>query len=169
MKILHVIHSVDPRGGGPIEGIRQLIPALASQGVAMEVMSLDAPGAPGTTDFPVPLHTTGPSRSGYGYNPLAVPWLKKNQRNYNAIIVNGLWQYAGFASWRALRHTSTPYYVYPHGMLDPWFKRQYPLKHLKKWLYWPWGEYRVLRDARAKQTPTMVKNINEPVMIYLKD
>ena len=23
------------------------------------------------------------------------------------------------------------------------------VKHLKKWLYWPWGEYRVLRDAAA--------------------
>jgi glycosyltransferase involved in cell wall biosynthesis len=33
-------------------------------------------------------------------------------------------------------------------MLDPWFKHQYPLKHLKKWLYWPWGEYPVLRDAK---------------------
>ena len=34
-------------------------------------------------------------------------------------------------------------------MLDPWFKRQYPLKHVKKWLYWPSAEYRVLRDASA--------------------
>jgi glycosyltransferase involved in cell wall biosynthesis len=34
-------------------------------------------------------------------------------------------------------------------MLDPWFKHTYPLKHLKKWLYWPWAEYRLLRDARA--------------------
>ncbi len=34
-------------------------------------------------------------------------------------------------------------------MLDPWFKKTYPLKHLKKWLYWPWAEYRVLRDAKA--------------------
>jgi glycosyltransferase involved in cell wall biosynthesis len=34
-------------------------------------------------------------------------------------------------------------------MLDPWFKHRYPLKHLKKWLFWPWAEYRVLRDARA--------------------
>jgi glycosyltransferase involved in cell wall biosynthesis len=39
--------------------------------------------------------------------------------------------------------------VFTHGMLDPWFKRQYPLKHLKKWLYWPWADYRVLRDAAA--------------------
>jgi hypothetical protein len=34
-------------------------------------------------------------------------------------------------------------------MLDPWFKRTYPLKHLKKWLYWTWGDYWVLRGARA--------------------
>ncbi len=34
-------------------------------------------------------------------------------------------------------------------MLDPWFKRTFPLKHLKKWLYWPWADYRVLRDAAA--------------------
>jgi glycosyltransferase involved in cell wall biosynthesis len=34
-------------------------------------------------------------------------------------------------------------------MLDPWFKRTYPLKHLKKWAYWPWADYRVLRDASA--------------------
>ena len=34
-------------------------------------------------------------------------------------------------------------------MLDPWFRRRYPLKHAKKWLYWPWAEYRVLRDAAA--------------------
>jgi glycosyltransferase involved in cell wall biosynthesis len=32
-------------------------------------------------------------------------------------------------------------------MLDPWFKRTYPLKHFKKWAYWPWADYRVLRDA----------------------
>jgi glycosyltransferase involved in cell wall biosynthesis len=34
-------------------------------------------------------------------------------------------------------------------MLDPWFKRTYPIKHAKKWLYWPWAEYRVLRDASS--------------------
>src|SRR6202035_5181428 len=39
--------------------------------------------------------------------------------------------------------------VFPHGMLDPWFKEAFPLKHLKKWLYWPWADYRVLRDAAA--------------------
>ncbi len=39
--------------------------------------------------------------------------------------------------------------VYPHGMLDLWLWRTYPLKHLKKWLHWLWADYRVFRDARA--------------------
>jgi glycosyltransferase involved in cell wall biosynthesis len=65
------------------------------------------------------------------------------------VIVQGLWQYSSFGVRRALRGTPTPYFVFPHGMLDPWFKRTYPLKHLKKLLYWPWAEYRVLRDAAA--------------------
>jgi glycosyltransferase involved in cell wall biosynthesis len=34
-------------------------------------------------------------------------------------------------------------------MLDPWFHRTNRLKEAKKWLYWPWGDYRVLRDAHA--------------------
>src|SRR5258708_12756609 len=61
----------------------------------------------------------------------------------------GLWQPHILAVWQRFQKTAIPYFVFPHGMLDPWFKRTYPLKHLKKWLYWPWAEYRVLRDARA--------------------
>jgi glycosyltransferase involved in cell wall biosynthesis len=75
--------------------------------------------------------------------------LRAHGGEYDAVVTHGLWQYHGFAVWLALRNQSTPYFVYPHGMLDPWFKQAYPLKHLKKWLYWPWAEYRVLRDARA--------------------
>ena len=34
-------------------------------------------------------------------------------------------------------------------MLDPYFKRAFPVKHFKKQVYWLAREYRVLRDARA--------------------
>ena len=63
--------------------------------------------------------------------------------------MNGIWQFHSFAVWRTLRNSSTPYVVFTHGMLDPWFKKRYPVKHVKKWMYWPWAEYRVLRDAQA--------------------
>jgi glycosyltransferase involved in cell wall biosynthesis len=97
----------------------------------------------------MPVHALGPGRGSYGYAPGFSRWLRERHAQYDAVIVQGIWQYSSFGVWRALRGTSTPYFVFPHGMLDPWFKRTYPLKHLKKLLYWPWAEYRVLRDAAA--------------------
>ena len=81
--------------------------------------------------------------------PRLLSWLRENATRYDAVIVNGIWQYHSYATWLALHRSETPYFVFTHGMLDPWFKRRHPLKHLKKWLYWPWADYRVLRDAQA--------------------
>jgi len=149
LRLLHVISSLDPRGGGPVEGIRQLARVDEAMGNTVEVVCLDAPDAPWMHDQPFVVHALGPSPVSYRYNARFVDWLREHAPRFDAVIVNGLWQYHGFAVWRALAGTPTPYFVFPHGMLDPWFKRAYPLKHLKKWLYWPWAEYRVLRDARA--------------------
>lgn len=149
MKILHVISSVDPRNGGPIEGVRNQGEYLINQGHLVEVVSLDSPESECLIDFPLTVHPVGPAKGKYAFCNKLIPWLKLNARNYDAVIVNGIWQFHSFATWRALRNSGVPYYVYTHGMLDPWFKNAYPLKHLKKWLYWPWADYRVLRDAKS--------------------
>ncbi|MGC4060843.1 MAG: glycosyltransferase [Aquabacterium sp.] len=149
-RILHCISSVDPRKGGPIEGLKQLSTVNQQHGHVIEVMSLDHPDDPWVKALPFKCHAMGPCYIGnYQYSPRWVPWLRANAHRYDAVIVNGIWQYHAFGVWRALRGTATPYFVFTHGMLDPWFKRNYPLKHLKKWLFWPWAEYRVLRDATA--------------------
>lgn len=150
MKILHAISSTNPAGGGPIEGIRQLWGPLKELGADMEIACCDAPDASWLSTSGLPLiHALGPAHFKYGYTPRLLPWLREHAGRYDAVIVRGLWQYHGFAVWRALAGTKMPYFVFPHGMLDPWFKKTYPLKHLKKWLYWPWAEYRILRDAKA--------------------
>ncbi len=140
---------MDPRGGGPMEGVLQLATQLRAWGHSNEAVTLDAPGQTYFALFPGEVHALGPSRGGYRYNAKLVPWLRREAHRYDAVIVNGLWQYHSFGAWRALGQMDVPYYVFPHGMLDPWFRRTYPLKHLKKWLYWPWADYRALRDARA--------------------
>lgn len=149
MKILHIISSVNPQGGGPIEGIKQLQPLLKQLGITVEVACCDAPDAPWLATCSLPIvHTLGPTKNKYGYTTHLIRWLHANASRFDAIIVNGIWQYIGFAVRQALVGTQIPYFVFTHGMLDPWFKHTYPFKHLKKWLYWPWAEYRVLRDAR---------------------
>jgi glycosyltransferase involved in cell wall biosynthesis len=149
VKILHVISSANPAAGGPIEGVKQLASVNRPLGHQIEVASLDAPDAPFLTTFPLPLYPLGPGGLKYGYSKRLVPWLRENASTYDVVIANGIWQYNSFAVWRVLHQADTPYVVFTHGMLDPWFKNTYPLKHLKKMLYWPWGEYRVLRDAQA--------------------
>jgi glycosyltransferase involved in cell wall biosynthesis len=148
-RILHCIASVNPVSGGPIEGVKQLSAVNQRQGHTVEVVSLDDPASPWVKNCPLKCHAMGPGLSGYAYSSKLVPWLKAHRSNYDVVIVNGIWQYHSLAVWRALQGTPTPYFVYTHGMMDPWFKRTYPLKHVKKWLYWPWAEYRVLRDATA--------------------
>ena len=149
MKLLHLLPSLDPAGGGPMEGVLQSSLACIAMGHTVAVATLDDPHAPFLVDYPLRVHALGPPASGYGYTSHYVPWLRAHAADYDAVIVNGLWQYHGLGAWRALHASAVPYFVFTHGMLDPWFKRAYPLKHLKKWLYWPWADYRLLRDARA--------------------
>jgi len=149
MKILHIIPSVNPKGGGPMEGVKQRGLRLIEMGHQVEVVSLDDPANDFVASYGLTVFALGPTQGGYQFNPKLVPWLHMHARGYDAIIVNGLWQYHSFAAWLTLSKMKVPYFVFTHGMLDPWFKRTYPLKHLKKWLYWPWAEYRLLRDASA--------------------
>ena len=150
LKFLYLIASADGSGGGPIEGALRLHEALVALGHSGKFVTCDASYAPFVGSFPAPIEALGPASAGtYGYSPRLLPWLKEHAHEFDAVIVNGLWQYVGFAAHRALARSPTPYFVFTHGMLDPWFRQRYPIKHLKKWLYWPWAEYRVLRDATA--------------------
>ena len=149
MKILRVIRTMDPASGGMAEGIRQIVPNLNGHGVSTTVISLDDPRETWLANQGFDCHGLGPVAGEYGYRRGLPARIYKFAQAHDVVIIDGIWHHHSFATWRALRGSSVPYYVYPHGMLDSWFKRTYPLKHLKKWIYWPWADYRVLRDAKA--------------------
>jgi glycosyltransferase involved in cell wall biosynthesis len=149
LRLLHVLPSANPGTGGPLEGVRQRGLRLQQLGHSVELLTLDDPQENFVAAFPLRVHALGPSATGYRYNRRLVPWLRARAQDFDAVVINGIWQYHSFGSWRALRRSGVPYFVFTHGMLDPWFKQEYPIKHLKKWLYWPWSDYRVLRDAQA--------------------
>jgi len=150
MRHLHLIVSIDLRDGGPIAGVYNLSEFRRKHGDETTVVSLDAPGSVKCDNLPFDWVPLGPSYLGrYRFNTKLVPWLKENANKFDLVIINGIWGYHAFGGWLGMRGLKVPYCVFTHGMLDPWFKRTYPLKHLKKWLYWPWGGYPVLRDAMA--------------------
>jgi len=154
LKILQLVHTLDPSVGGVAAAVLALSRGLARRGHKLDVVVLDEPDVVaavadrGPADN-ITVHALGSGLTSYRYSRTLWPWLRQHGGDYDRVIVNGIWQYLSFAAWRRYAGSSVPYYVFPHGMLDPWFKETFPLKHLKKWLYWPWAEYRVLRDAAA--------------------
>lgn len=149
MRLMQIIGTLNPAYGGPVEVSRHISNALNEMGHRVEVVTLDGIDDPWISIYPGGVHALGPSVGKYRYNKRLIPWLKTHSGDFDAVLVEGIWQFQSFGTWLATSRDSPPYFVVIHGALDPWFKRAYPLKHLKKWLYWPWAEYRVLRDAQA--------------------
>lgn len=161
MRILHLIASVNPAHGGPIEGVIQSSLVWTAAGHTREIASLDCPEDPWVETCPVKVHALGWGGKNfnffrraipwlrYGFTPYMVPWIKANYRDYDAIVVNGLWNYIALAAARALVGTTAKYVVYPHGMLDPWFRKAYPVKNLAKQVFWIFSEGKLLNNAYA--------------------
>ncbi len=147
-RILHILRSIDPAMGGPTEGQFQICKAYAELGGHSEVVTLDAPDAPWLGGWPVLVHALA-GHGGYGWSPRLGAWLREHLAEFDAVIVHGLWQWQGAGTWRALRGGRVPYFIMPHGMLDPWFQKAWPLKHARKALYWKLIEHHVMRDAAA--------------------
>jgi glycosyltransferase involved in cell wall biosynthesis len=149
MNILHFISSVDPAYGGPVEALKQRVAIYRSAGHSVEVATLDDPDFAATLDFPAPLIALGPGRGIYAYTPRALPWLRDNITRFDVVFVDGVWNYNTLAAHQALAGTGVPWAIFTHGMLDPYFKHAFPLKHLKKSIYWHLRLARVFRDATA--------------------
>lgn len=149
MKILHVVVSLDPIYGGQPEVIKQLITSLAELRHNSEIVTLDDYLYKFLDIYQISIHSLSPSYGKYHFNFKLISWLIKNAKRFDCVICHGIWQYQSYGTWLASRFKKFPYFVYIHGALDPWFKYTYPIKHLKKWLYWPWAEYFVLKDANG--------------------
>ena len=150
-RLLHVIRSIDPAVGGPTVGMEKLAEASGKTPAgdpAMELVCLDDPREEYVRGHSFPVHALGPGRGHYGYTPRLQPWVSENLSRFDGVVIHGLWLYHSYGTYRAV-HRRSPYVIFPHGMLDPYFKQAFPLKHLKKQAYWLAREYRVLRDARA--------------------
>jgi len=147
LRILHVIHTLNRATGGPPEGLRQIALGYTKIGVTIEVLCLDNPEAPFVRDAGFIVHPLGDISSAFAYSPKMLPWLRENIHRFDGIVVHGIWQWTNVAV-RLAAKGKKPFGVFTHGAMDPWFKRNYPLKHLKKVLYWPL-QYDVFRNAVA--------------------
>ncbi|CAB3753871.1 D-inositol-3-phosphate glycosyltransferase [Paraburkholderia solisilvae] len=147
LRVLHILPSLDPRLGGVAEAVVQLVRHMTPLGCASEVVTLDAPDGPAFDRVEAPVHRVGPGRGFYGLSLPLVRWLRANRARFDAFVVHGIWQFHSVAAWSGVVGSRTPLFVFPHGMLDPWFQHTYPKKHLKKRIYWALLEQWVFNRA----------------------
>jgi glycosyltransferase involved in cell wall biosynthesis len=121
--------------------------ALARLGHETEIVSLDRPQDPWVRDLPTPLAAQGQFTRRYGFSSRYLRWVSDHAGEFDVAIMHGIWNFSSVGARRALRRAGTPYAVFTHGMLDPWFRQAFPLKHMLKDVYWALFENRVLRDA----------------------
>src|SRR5258708_10315826 len=133
MKILHVISSANPVGGGPIEGVKQLGAILTGAGHRVEVASLDPPDARYLKECSLPVHPLGPPTSHYAFSSRFIPWLRANRSHYDAVVVNGIWHDHAFVPWCVLRNTEKPLVRSTAGWIVRGFKRTNRLNLLLNW------------------------------------
>jgi glycosyltransferase involved in cell wall biosynthesis len=161
MKILHVIPSVNPTKGGPIQGIRNYQNDLVHLGVHRDLVTFENPEDIKLWQFPESLNLIGlgKSQTNLQYNKNLIPWLKKNIYNYDYIIINGIWSYHSYATLKTLKwlkkHKSEfvlpKVFVMTHGMLDPWFQKDKSrrLKAIRNFFYWHLIEKKVINNAEG--------------------
>ena len=148
MRLLHVICSTDPESGGPIEALLRLSEVLLRDGHEVAVASLESPEEAAKRALPFPVTRLGLGYGRYRYNSRLAPWLREQAGTYDVVILHGLWNYSSWGAWRALRDHPTPYYIFAHGMMDPWFCRRHTRSSvLPKQIYWTLAEGRVLRGC----------------------
>lgn len=149
IKILHVINSCNPIDGGPIEGVKQFSKEYINHDINVEILCSDKKNSQFLKTNNLPrVHAIGPGLFKYNYNYRMIPWLKKNIHRFDFLIINGIWQYHNYAVWKVAKLFNKEYFIFTHGMLDPWFNKKYPFKYFKKIIYWYLIQYKILKDAK---------------------
>ncbi len=168
MKILDIINSLNPADGGPQHTVRSMSRIWRSMGHQADILTLDSPDAP-YLDPGIPVHALGklgsptvqPGWSAkldrYGFARGAARKAARIVRDYDVVLVHGLWNYSALLSRIALTGGKVPYFVFIHGMLDPWHKEAYPIKDMVKQAIWPFNEGALLNNSKAAFFTTQVE------------
>lgn len=159
MKILSVIPSVNPKAGGPIQGIRNYQSTLIQLGYSRDIVTFEDTNDVIDWDFPATLkiHALGKAKNPLAYHPELFTFLKNNLANYDVVIIHGLWLYHSIGTIKACNwlQKNKPdlklpqVYCMPHGMLDPWFQKEKTrrIKAIRNYIYWHLLEKHVVNQV----------------------
>jgi len=139
---------MDPAQGGVVEAINQAAMSFNNDSFQTEVLCLDDPDSEWVKNQShYTIHALGEGITAYGFHRKYLSWLWQNSKNYDVIIIDGLWQFLVLGGY-ILKILNVPYCVFTHGMLDPYFNKE-KLKFIKKLPFWFGIERNVIALASA--------------------
>ncbi|MFY7732793.1 MAG: glycosyltransferase [Bacteroidia bacterium] len=151
IKLLRVISSMDPKTGGPPNGIKYITPFLDELNIETTIVCLDNINDEFIKKTSLNIVALNENKTTWQYNSRLYNWLLNNLINYDAVIVHGIWLYHTYAVSKAvntLRKTNelfkTKYFIFPHGMLDGYFQsnKTRKLKAFRNYFYWHLVEHK---------------------------
>jgi glycosyltransferase involved in cell wall biosynthesis len=157
MKLLHVITTLDPKTGGPSQGLKYSIPILITNNVSVDVVSLDDPNCDFIENSKIIVHKIGKGTTTFQYSKELDHWLDGHIANYDFVCVHGIWQYHNYAVYKAVAKLRKKGVKVPkvaimsHGMLDPYFQTATDrrFKALRNLVVWKITEKKAINAADA--------------------
>jgi len=156
IKLLRVIASMDPKTGGPPNGINYITPYLNDLNVETTIVCLDKPNELFIKNSTIKMIALAQNKTAWQYNSQLYSWLINNLINYDVVTVHGLWLYQNYAVAKAIKtlrkkHLSfkTKFYIFPHGMLDSYFQnnKKRLIKAIRNYFYWHLIESKNIKAA----------------------
>ena len=139
MKVLRVTKTVDPTAGGVAEAVLQTSRLLSTDLARLIILTVDHPESDFIDDIGLNVYGFGPSKYGFGYSKNLKCWLEENLETFDCVLIDGIWQYPSHIASTIAKKKNVPYFVFPHGTLDPWFQKiseRGLFKPVRNWIYW---------------------------------
>lgn len=131
MRYLQIIRSIDPHCGGTVDGVRQIKNALRALRIESDVLACG-----GAIEPEVGVFVFGSGFTGFGFSPRAFFWFLRNLRKYDLFLIHEPWAFPAVMALLVLAPLGKPYHVFTHGALEQQIADLFPIKHLKKRLFW---------------------------------
>lgn len=141
MRVLHIMPTLEPAYGGPVQALLGLATAQARAGLCVRVLSpfrSDAGfgNADWLRDEGVSVDLIGPTIGPLAWHPQLASRLASAVAHTDIVHIHAVWEQVQHVAARLARRTRKPYIVRPCGMLTTWaLHRQSLHKWLKKRVY----------------------------------
>ncbi len=158
MKLLQIVTSMNPKSGGPSQGIRNLNSIFPKLDLQVDILTFDNEVSSVEELNSYQLINLGYGITSFQYHKKLKKWLIKNLTNYDFVSVHGIWQYHNVAVYQAMKYLKKnksnkipKVIIMPHGMLDPYFQKAQDrkFKALRNTIVWKLTERKAINAADA--------------------